>query len=347
MIPAAAAAVSARSTAPVTPVSAAPAIAVNGLQKSFGSTEVLKGVSFTVKAGEVFALLGSNGAGKTTTIKILTTLLRASAGTAEVCGLNVFSQARRVREAISLTGQFAAVDDVLTGRENLVMIARLRHLRDPRGEAKRQLEAFGLSEAADRPLAQYSGGMRRRLDLAMSMIGAPKVVFLDEPTTGLDPQGRLAVWGIIRAMAASGVTVFLTTQHLEEADSLASRIAVLHEGRIAAEGTAAELKVLAPPPKLVLSFLEEGDLARAQEALAGNDVQAEPEALALSVATDGSVHAATEVLGTLERAGITATFAQRPPTLEEAFLTIIGAPTAPAAATAPTATAAATAAATE
>jgi ABC-2 type transport system ATP-binding protein len=305
-------------------------VAVKGLQKSYGNTEVLKGVDFTVGAGEIFALLGSNGAGKTTTIKILTTLLRPDVGTAEVCGLDVQRQARRVREAISLTGQFAAVDDVLTGRENLTMIARLRHLHDPEAEAKRQLDAFGLTEATDRPLAQYSGGMRRRLDLAMSMIGTPKVIFLDEPTTGLDPQGRLAVWGIVRAMSASGVTVFLTTQQLEEADSLANRIAVLHEGRIAAEGTAAALKALAPPPKLVLSFLEEGDMARAQEALAEHAVEPEPEALALSIATDGSVHAATEVLGTLERAGIAATFAQRPPTLEEAFLTIIGATDAPA-----------------
>jgi ABC-2 type transport system ATP-binding protein len=284
----------------------------------------LKGIDLSVKAGEIFALLGSNGAGKTTTIRILATLLRPDGGTAEVCGLDVQRQARRVRESISLTGQFAAVDDVLTGHENLVMIARLRHLRDPGGEAKRQLAAFGLTEAAAKPLAQYSGGMRRRLDLAMSMIGAPRVVFLDEPTTGLDPQGRLAVWGIIRAMSASGITVFLTTQHLEEADSLANRIAVLHEGRIAAEGTAAELKALAPPPRLVLSFLEEGDMTRAQKALEGCSVRLEPEALALSVATDGSVHAAMEVLGTLEQAGIAATFAQRPPTLEEAFLTIIG-----------------------
>jgi ABC-2 type transport system ATP-binding protein len=279
-------------------------------------------VSFTVGVGEIFALLGSNDAGKTTTIKILTTLLRADGGTAEVCGFDVAKQGRRVRESISLTGQFAAVDDILTGRENLVMIGRLRHLADPKGEAERQLSGFGLTEAADKLLSTYSGGMRRRLDLAMSMIGSPQVVFLDEPTTGLDPQGRLAVWNTVRAMSKSGVTVFLTTQYLEEADSLADRIAILHRGTIAAEGTAAELKLLAPPPKLALTFLEEGDVVRAGEVLSAFDTVS--DALTLTVVTDGSVGQTTEILRLLENAGVAAIFAQKPPTLEEAFLTIIG-----------------------
>jgi ABC-2 type transport system ATP-binding protein len=297
------------------------AVKAVGLRKSFKAQTVLKGVSLTVGQGEIFALLGSNGAGKTTTIKILATLLRADSGTAEVCGFDVAKQGRRVRECISLTGQFAAVDDILTGRENLIMIGRLRHLGDPKGEADRQLGEFGLSDAADKPLSTYSGGMRRRLDLAMSMMGSPRVIFLDEPTTGLDPQGRLAVWDTVRTMVESGVTVFLTTQYLEEADSLADRIAILHDGAIAAEGTAAELKRLAPPPKLVLSFLEQGGMAQAAEALAAYGPV--PGALTLTVATDGSVNQTAEIMRRLENAGIEASFAQRPPTLEEAFLTII------------------------
>jgi ABC-2 type transport system ATP-binding protein len=298
------------------------AIEVKGLRKSFKSQTVLDAVDLSVESGEIFALLGSNGVGKTTTIKILSTLLRADGGSADVCGFDVARQGRRVRESISLTGQFAATDDILTGRENLVMIAKLRHLDDPKGEAARLLDSFGLRDAADKPLSTYSGGMKRRLDLAMGMVGSPRVVFLDEPTTGLDPQGRLAVWHTIRAMGQSGVTVLLTTQYLEEADSLAGRIAILHGGRVAAEGTAAELKRLAPPPKLALSFLEEGDMARASEVLAA--YEPEPEALTLTVTTDGSVSQTTEILRRLEEAGVTATFAQRPPTLEEAFLTIIG-----------------------
>jgi ABC-2 type transport system ATP-binding protein len=202
------------------------------------------------------------------------------------------------------------------------MIGKLRHLSDPGREADKQLAEFGLTDAADKALSQYSGGMRRRLDLAMSMIGSPNVVFLDEPTTGLDPQGRLAVWNTIREMSKSGVTILLTTQYLEEADSLADKIAVLHKGKIAAVGTAAELKRLAPPPKLALSFLEENDMERARETLAEYDVDA--DALTLSVATDGSVKQATDILSKLESAEIAATFAQKPPTLEEAFLSIIG-----------------------
>jgi ABC-2 type transport system ATP-binding protein len=225
------------------------AINATNLRKSFKAQTVLDGVSFSVKPGEIFALLGSNGAGKTTTIKILTTLLKTDSGSAEVCGFDVQKQGRKVREVISLTGQFAAVDDLLTGRENLVMIGKLRHLPDPKTEADRQLAEFGLTEAADKPLAQYSGGMRRRLDLAMSMLGSPKVVFLDEPTTGLDPQGRLAVWSTIRAMSKSGVTILLTTQYLEEAEQLADNIAILNKGKIIAQGTLDDLKKLFPPAK--------------------------------------------------------------------------------------------------
>jgi ABC-2 type transport system ATP-binding protein len=226
------------------------AIATRGLKKSFRNTEVLRGVDFDVRRGEIFALLGSNGAGKTTTIKILATLLRPDAGAASVGGFDVVRSPDKVRQAISLTGQFTAVDDMLTGRENLHMIARLRHLDNPRGVADRLLERFGLSHAADRRAGTYSGGMKRRLDLAMSLVGAPSVIFLDEPTTGLDPEGRLEVWKMIRELAKGGTTVLLTTQYLDEAEELAHRIAILHEGRIVADATLAELKKLLPPARV-------------------------------------------------------------------------------------------------
>lgn len=228
----------------------AAAIQVRGVRKAFGRLDVLRGVDFDVEPGTVFALLGSNGAGKTTLVRILSTLLVADAGTASVLGFDVATQAAQVRASISLTGQFAAVDEVLTGRENLVLVARLRHLADPGAIAERLLERFALSEAADRPVATYSGGMRRRLDIAMSLIGDPPVVFLDEPTTGLDPQARLDVWADVRALARAGTTVLLTTQYLDEAEQLADRIAILHDGRILTDGTLAELRQLLPPAEL-------------------------------------------------------------------------------------------------
>jgi ABC-2 type transport system ATP-binding protein len=226
------------------------AIEVKGLRKSFKGTEVLKDVDFEVKRGEIFALLGSNGAGKTTIIKILTTLLKQDDGTAAVNGFDVAAKPEYVRQSISLTGQFAAVDEILTGRENLIMIVRLRHLQNPRQVADDLLKRFGLTEAADRRVSTYSGGMRRRLDIAMSLIGKPQIIFLDEPTTGLDPEGRIEVWKIVKELAGGGTTVFLTTQLLEEAEQLADQIAILHEGRIIVSGTLAELKKLFPPAKV-------------------------------------------------------------------------------------------------
>ena len=225
----------------------APAIHVQGLEKSYGKLEVLRGVTFDVEPGSIFALLGSNGAGKTTVVNILATLLKADAGTASVHGFDVATQAAEVRESISLTGQFAAVDEILTGRENLVLVARLRHLADPGSIADGLLERFSLTEAADRRVSTYSGGMRRRLDIAMSLIGNPPVIFLDEPTTGLDPQARIEVWATVTELAEHGTTVLLTTQYLDEAEQLAGRIAILHEGRIIVNGTLAELKKLLPP----------------------------------------------------------------------------------------------------
>jgi ABC-2 type transport system ATP-binding protein len=223
------------------------AIRVQGLQKSFQNVQVLRGVDFDVPSGSVFALLGSNGAGKTTVVRILATLLKPDAGSAWVNGFDVAARPQDVRESISLTGQFAAVDEILSGRENLVLVARLRHLTNPGDIADALLARFSLTEAGGRKTSTYSGGMRRRLDIAMSLIGNPPVIFLDEPTTGLDPQARLEVWQTVKELVTQGTTVLLTTQHLEEAEHLADRIAILERGRIIVNGTLAELKRLLPP----------------------------------------------------------------------------------------------------
>ena len=226
------------------------AIQVKGLQKSYQRLHVLKGVDLEVEKGSIFALLGSNGSGKTTIVKILTTLLKQDSGTATVNGFDVASKPDNVRQSISLTGQFAAVDEVLTGRENLIMIARLRHLNNPHQVADDLLNRFGLTEAANRRATTYSGGMRRRLDIAMSLVGKSQVIFLDEPTTGLDPEARIEVWRIIKELAGSGITVFLTTQYLDEAEQLADRIAILHQGEVIVSGTLAELKKLFPSARV-------------------------------------------------------------------------------------------------
>jgi ABC-2 type transport system ATP-binding protein len=228
----------------------APVIHVQGLTKSFKKVGVLRGVDFDVAHGSIFALLGSNGAGKTTIVSILSTLLKADAGTAGVNGFDVATQAADVRNSISLTGQFAAVDEILSGRENLVLVAKLRHLKNPAGIADDLLERFGLTDAAARKVATYSGGMRRRLDISMSLIGNPPVIFLDEPTTGLDPEGRIEVWKAVRELADHGTTVLLTTQYLDEAEELADRIAILHQGRILVNGTLSELGQMLPPAKV-------------------------------------------------------------------------------------------------
>ncbi len=227
-----------------------PAVHVQGLEKSFKQLHVLRGVDFDVARGSIFALLGSNGAGKTTVVNILSTLLKADAGTVTVNGFDIATQAARVRASFSLTGQFAAVDEILSGRENLVLIARLRHLKDPGGIADGLLERFALTDAAARRVATYSGGMRRRLDITTSLIGNPPVILLDEPTTGLDPEGRIEVWQAVKELAGQGATVLLTTQYLDEAEQLADRIAILHEGRITVNGTLAELRQLLPPARI-------------------------------------------------------------------------------------------------
>ena len=226
------------------------AIQVQGLEKSYKDLHVLRGVDFDIARGSIFALLGSNGAGKTTVIRILSTLLKADAGTATVNGFDVAAQPARVRESFSLTGQFAAVDEILTGRENLVLVAKLRHLENPGKIADDLLARFSLTDAGGRKTATYSGGMRRRLDIAMSLIGNPPIIFLDEPTSGLDPQARIEVWHAVRELAEHGTTVLLTTQYLNEAEQLADRIAILHKGRIIVNGTLAELKRLLPPAQV-------------------------------------------------------------------------------------------------
>jgi ABC-2 type transport system ATP-binding protein len=228
----------------------AAAIQVTDLRKSFGDNAVLKGVTFEVGRGEIFALLGSNGAGKTTTVDICSTLLRPDGGTVRLAGHDVVEQAEQVRRSISLTGQFAAVDGVLTGRENLELIATLRRVADRKAVVADLLARFDLTDAADRRVATYSGGMRRRLDIAMSLVGSPQVIFLDEPTTGLDPEGRLEVWRTVKELAGRGTTILLTTQYLDEAEQLADRIAILHGGVLIANGTLDELKRLFPPAKV-------------------------------------------------------------------------------------------------
>lgn len=224
-------------------------VSVQNIHKSFRSADVLRGVSFSINKGDIFCLLGSNGAGKTTLVNILSTLLLADQGDAQIGGFDIKKQARLARGMISLTGQYAAVDGFLTGRENLELIANLRHEKNPKQVAQQMLERFGLTDAADRGAATYSGGMRRRLDIAMSLVGNPQLLFLDEPTTGLDPQSRIAMWETIRELAANGVTVFLTTQYIEEAEQLADRIAILDGGVIVAEGSADELLADHPTAK--------------------------------------------------------------------------------------------------
>ena len=299
-------------------------VTVESLKKSFKSNHVLKDVSFTIRKGSIFALLGSNGAGKTTAVKILSTLSRADGGRATICGHDVARQAEKVRECISLTGQYAAVDESLTGRENLLLIGKLRHLPSPKERAAQLLADFRLEDAADRLSGTYSGGMRRRLDIAMSLVGSPQVIFLDEPTTGLDPQNRIAMWDMVRGFADNGTTILLTTQYLEEAEYLADHIAILHEGKITAEGSAKELKAVLPRGGVVLDFPSAEDANRAGELLKGYSFTQE-KSKTLDVATDGTAAQFADVLTRLHNAGIPLVrFTQKLPTLEDVFLTLIG-----------------------
>jgi ABC-2 type transport system ATP-binding protein len=280
------------------------AIAVSGLRKAFGDKIVLDGIDLDVRAGTVFSLLGPNGAGKTTTVNVLTTLAKADGGTVRVAGHDVATEARAVRAVIGVTGQFAAVDDLLTGRENLQLMADLHHLRA--GEGKRVvaslLERFDLADSAQKMAATYSGGMRRKLDLAMTLVTRPQVIFLDEPTTGLDPRSRRTMWNIVGELAADGVTVFLTTQNLDEADQLASQIAVLDQGRLVAQGTPAELKRQVPGSHVRLQFTGVRELEAAARVLPGST--RDDEDLTLRVPSDGKAQSLRALLDRLDEHSI-------------------------------------------
>ncbi|QSB16718.1 ATP-binding cassette domain-containing protein [Natronosporangium hydrolyticum] len=306
---------------------ARPAIAVTGLRKSFGDQVVLAGLDLTVPQGTVFSLLGANGAGKTTAVKILSTLLKADAGEVRVAGHDLTREPDAVRAAIGVTGQFSAVDNLLTGGENLLLMADLHHL--PRGHRRRRtaqlLDQFGLTEAGGKPASTYSGGMRRRLDLAMTLVGSPQVIFLDEPTTGLDPRSRRDMWQIVRELVASGVTIFLTTQYLEEADELADRIAVLDNGRVVAEGTAEELKRRIPGGHVRLHFAVSPHLDAALGVLP--QASREPDALALRVPSDGSLRSLKALIGQLDDHSVEVDeLSVHTPDLDDVFLALTGAP---------------------
>jgi ABC-2 type transport system ATP-binding protein len=295
------------------------AIEVRNLLKGYEGVPVLHDVSFTVRRGTVFALLGANGSGKTTTINVLTTLIKADGGTASVAGFDVAEQPSKVREQISVTGQFAAVDDVLTARENLMLMGELRHVADPGQTAANLLEKFDLNEAADRRLLTFSGGMRRRLDIAMSLVGDSPIIFFDEPTTGLDPRGRTDMWLTIRQLVENGTTVFLTTQYLEEADRLAHEIAILHRGGIVASGTPDELKAMVPTGLVELEFGEEAQLSAAQRAL-GEQHEVDRVDSKLVVVTTGSVAEMADMFVRLKDSGIETTgFSRQLPTLDDVF----------------------------
>ncbi|MFC4374016.1 ATP-binding cassette domain-containing protein [Nocardia halotolerans] len=305
------------------------AITARGLHKAYGEHTVLDGIDLTVAEGTIFSLLGPNGAGKTTTVQILTTLIGADDGQISVGGFDARTEQKQVRELIGVTGQFAAVDELLTGRENLQMMGDLNHL--PRSETRRLtaelLERFDLLEAADKQVSSYSGGMTRRLDLAMTLVGDPRVIFLDEPTTGLDPRSRRSIWDIIRNLVDErGVTVFLTTQYLEEADHLADRIAVLDNGRIVAEGTAAELKRLIPGGHIRIDFAAQAELTAARYALGSTaHVLEGSDGLTLAVPSDGGVRSLRAVLDVLDTENIEAGgISVHTPNLDDVFLTLTG-----------------------
>ncbi|GAA4536396.1 ATP-binding cassette domain-containing protein [Amycolatopsis samaneae] len=301
------------------------AIAASGLRKTYGDKVVLDGIDLTVPSGTVFSLLGPNGAGKTTTVNVLTTLLRADGGTARVAGHDIESEAKAVRAAIGVTGQFSAVDELLTGQENLQLMMDLSRapVRGGKRIVAELLERFELADAAHRPAATYSGGMRRKLDLAMTLVGNPRIIFLDEPTTGLDPRSRRTMWSIIRDLVAEGVTIFLTTQYLEEADQLADRVAVLDQARLVAEGTPDELKRRIPGTHVRLVFTTAAELDAAARIL--TDSTRDEEALALRVPSDGGTRSVRTLLDRLDEYSLGAEeFSVHTPDLDDVFLALTG-----------------------
>jgi ABC-2 type transport system ATP-binding protein len=303
------------------------AVSVTGLRKSFGDKVVLDDIDLTVAEGTIFALLGPNGAGKTTMVHILSTLIGADGGKMSVAGHDLSAEPDAVRAAIGLTGQFSAVDNLLTGQENLILMADLHHLgrAEGRRRAAALLDRFGLADVAKKPAATYSGGMRRRLDLAMTLVGDPRLIFLDEPTTGLDPRARRDVWQIIRGLAAGGITIFLTTQYLDEADHLADRIAVLDQGTIVAEGSPEQLKRRIPGGHIQLQFAGPHDLESAAEAL--GTASRDDEALTLQVPSDGSLRSLRALLDRLDHAGIeVGSLSIHTPDLDDVFFALTGHP---------------------
>jgi ABC-2 type transport system ATP-binding protein len=305
------------------------AIAVTGLRKTYGDKTVLDGIDLEVPAGTVFSLLGPNGAGKTTTVNVLTTLTKADSGTVRVAGHDAATEAKAVRSAIGVTGQFAAVDELLTGRENLQLMVDLSPGAG-KGVVAELLERFELAEAADKPAATYSGGMRRKLDLAMTLVGNPQIIFLDEPTTGLDPRSRRTMWTIIRELLADGVTIFLTTQYLDEADQLADRIAVLDKGRLVAQGTPEELKRQIPGTHVRFRFDSLADLDTAARIMPGST--RDDDALTLRVPSDGGTRSVRELLDQLDKNSVDAgEFSVHTPDLDDVFLALTGHDTAEAA----------------
>lgn len=316
-----------RVSAPLAAQAAAQAITATGLRKSYGDKAVLDGIDLAVPAGTVFALLGPNGAGKTTVVKILSTLISPGAGSGEirVGGHDLATDPQAIRAAIGVTGQFSAVDGLITGEENMLLMADLHHLprREGRRVAAELLERFDLVDAAKKPASTYSGGMKRRLDIAMTLVGSPRIIFLDEPTTGLDPRSRHTMWGIIRDLVSDGVTVFLTTQYLEEADELADRIAVLNDGKIAAEGTAEQLKRIVPGGHVKLRFTDPDAYRSAASAL--TEAAPDDESLSLSLPSDGTQRELRSILDHLDAAGIEADeLTVHTPDLDDVFFALTG-----------------------
>ncbi|MER6590454.1 ATP-binding cassette domain-containing protein [Micromonospora purpureochromogenes] len=301
------------------------AIEVSGLRKAFGDKTVLDGIDLDVRAGTVFSLLGPNGAGKTTTVNVLTTLMKADGGTTRVAGHDIATETKAVRAAVGVTGQFAAVDELLTGQENLRLMADLKRMGSGAGRrvVTELLERFDLVESAQKSVSTYSGGMRRKLDLAMTLVGKPRIIFLDEPTTGLDPRSRRTMWDIVRELVADGVTIFLTTQYLEEADQLADRIAVLHQGRLVAQGTPDELKRQVPGSHVRLRFTDVAELDAAARVL--TDATRDDEALALRVPGDGGTRSLRALLDRLDEYSISAEeLSVHTPDLDDVFLALTG-----------------------